>query len=143
MPTGPYLQAALFCERVLKEGDGVLSIIRVIDRVVQTAGGSNVPEKMPPLNYGLTALIMLKSGQASGSVQVGMSVEQPSGLTKDAASMSVLMEGGERGQNLVVQMQMTFEEPGLYWFNVMIENECVTRMPLRVVYTRIAGPAPQ
>jgi hypothetical protein len=29
---GPYLNAALLCEKVLQERDGVLSIIRIIDR---------------------------------------------------------------------------------------------------------------
>lgn len=30
--TGPYLNAALICEKMLREADGVLSPIRIIDR---------------------------------------------------------------------------------------------------------------
>jgi len=143
--TGPYLAAALFCERVIEEKDGVLSIVRVIDRIIHSASGADTPEVMPPLSYGLTALICLKSGKASGAVQVRVDMESPSGLVKSGPSMTALMEGGEgdRGQNLIMKMQMMFEEPGLYWFNVRVEDKIVTRMPLRVVYMRTGGPSPQ
>lgn len=143
VPTGPYLAAALFCERVLEEKDGVLSIVRIIDRVIQSASGTSAPDRMPPLSYALTALILLKSGQAKGTFQVRVDMESPSGLVKPGPFMTALMEGEDRGQNLVMRMQMMFEEPGLYWFNVCIEDKVVTRMPFRVVYTRIGGPPPR
>lgn len=41
--TGPYLQAALLCERVMEEKDGVLSVIRIIDRLIHTALGPAGP----------------------------------------------------------------------------------------------------
>ncbi|MGH9740926.1 MAG: hypothetical protein ACRD51_01105, partial [Candidatus Acidiferrum sp.] len=44
---GPYLQMACFCEKVLNEKDGVLSIIRVIDRLTVNASGPDSPEQMP------------------------------------------------------------------------------------------------
>jgi len=46
--TGPYLQAALLCERVMQEKDGVLSVIRIIDRVIHTAMGPETPDTMGP-----------------------------------------------------------------------------------------------
>ena len=30
---GPYVQVAAFCERVLRESDGVMSLVRVVDRI--------------------------------------------------------------------------------------------------------------
>src|SRR5215203_5961123 len=39
-PTGPYLQMAVICEKVLREEGGPLSLIRVVDRVTQTAEGT-------------------------------------------------------------------------------------------------------
>ena len=36
---GPYLSAALLCEKVLEEKDGVKSAIRIIDRVTRTVTG--------------------------------------------------------------------------------------------------------
>ena len=37
---GPYLHAAHFCEKLLTEKDGVLSAIRIIDRITVTASGA-------------------------------------------------------------------------------------------------------
>jgi len=33
--SGPYVQVAAFCERVLEEKDGVLTAVRIIDRFTQ------------------------------------------------------------------------------------------------------------
>jgi hypothetical protein len=141
--TGPYLQAALLCERVMEEKDGVLSAIRIIDRLIHTAMGPATPATMAPLTYAMTTLIILKSGGARGTVQVRIEMEEPSGITTAGPSMTALMEGEDRGQNLIMAMQMTFKETGLYWFNVYVDDQLVTKMPFRVVYTRIGGPSPR
>jgi len=138
--TGPYLQAALLCERVIEEKDGVLSVMRIIDRLIHTAMGSGAPEIMPPLTHAMTALVILKSGTARGPVQVRIDMEEPSGLVTPGPSMTALMEGEDRGQNLIMGMQTTFKEAGLYWFSVYLDEQLATRMPFRVVYTRIAAP---
>ena len=102
---GPYLQMAVFCEKVLHERDGVLSAIRIIDRMNRTAAGPNPPDVMPPFDYQLTALITLKSGRARGSVYVEIEPEMPSGIKRPRAGMTAQMEGNERGQNLIMNMQ--------------------------------------
>ena len=139
---GPYLQMAVFCEKVLQERDGVLSVIRIIDRVIRTVTGPNPPEVMPPLDYQLTAVITLKSGRARGGVQVEIEPEMPSGLKMPRNTMTAQMEGNERGQNLIMNIQMRFDEPGVYWFSVYVDKRLITRMPLTVQYSRVSGPAP-
>ena len=142
--TGPYLGAALLCERVMEEKDGVLSVIRIVDRVIHTAIGPTASVTMPPLTYALTALIILKSGAARGTSQVKIDMEEPSGIVTSGPSLTALMEGEDRGANLVMGMQMTFKETGLYWFNVYADDQLITKIPFRVVYTRIAAaPGPQ
>ena len=47
--TGPFIAAAVICENVLNEQDGVLSVIRIIDRLIQQAVGPEPPDDMPPL----------------------------------------------------------------------------------------------
>ena len=138
---GPYLQMAVFCEKVLQEKDGVVSAIRIIDRINQTATGPNAPQAMAPFDYQLTGLITLKSGSARGGVQVEIEPEMPSGLRKPRVTMTAQMEGNERGQNLIMNMKMRFEEPGVYWFNVYVDGRLITKMPLGVQYSRISGPA--
>jgi hypothetical protein len=46
---GPYLIAALICEKVLQEKDGTVSIIRMVDRVTLTTQAALSPETLPPI----------------------------------------------------------------------------------------------
>jgi len=44
---GSYLITAVFCEQVLQEASGVLSLIRIVDRMTITSSGPNAPAEMP------------------------------------------------------------------------------------------------
>jgi hypothetical protein len=141
--SGPHLQAALICERVLEEKDGVLSFIRVYDRIAHTIVGAGLPDKMPPFDHELQLVIMLKSGVARGNYNVKIMTELPSGLRQSGPSIPVLLEGEDRGQNIILRMNMRFEESGLYWFDVYFDDSLMTRVPLRVVYLPTMIPGPQ
>lgn len=144
---GPYIQAALFCERVLQEKDGVSSLIRVIDRLTHTVGGprETVPEKLEPFSYQMTLVVMLKSGRARGSYQVRIDIEPPSGEVRPGPSFPIHLEGDDRGVNLILNMNVQFTEPGLYWFNVYFidkEDKLLTRIPFHLIYARQTTPGP-
>jgi hypothetical protein len=144
--SGPYVQIAAFCERVLEEKDGVLSLIRIIDRLTHTATGADAPSDMPPLNYQMSLVLALKNGQARGSHDLRVVRELPSGIREEseAPTFRIPFEGeGDRGQNLVLQLQLTFPLEGLYWFDVFLDDQVLTRIPFRVVYARISQGAPR
>lgn len=140
---GPYIVAALICERTLEEKDGAISIVRMIDRLTHAAVGPGVPEKMEPFDYALTLLVALRSGRAQGTFQVRIDLEQPSGVRSRGPSLPVFLEGQERGQNLVMNMNVRFGEPGLYWFDVYFDERLLTRIPLRLIYARTTTPGPE
>jgi hypothetical protein len=64
---GPFVQMACFCEKVLNEQDGVLSIIRVIDRLIVSTSGLGAPEQMPAGQMNFPLVVILKSGFVKGS----------------------------------------------------------------------------
>ncbi len=78
--SGPYLVAALLCEKVLQEKDETISVIRMIDRITLTVNALSSPETIPSTIINLSALISLKSGSARGKGIVLLRVETPSGL---------------------------------------------------------------
>lgn len=135
---GPYVQMALICERVLNEKDGVMSIIRVIDRVTISASGSDPPEQMPPGQINITIVMALKSGFVRGRFNLIVVPTTPSGKKLSETSAGVLLEGDDRGVNVVLNMRMFLQEEGLYWFDVLFENQLLTRIPLRLVYQRVS-----
>ena len=135
---GPYLAAALLCEKVLQEKDGILSAIRIIDRIIATAQGSQPPEQMPPVPVNITALLILKSGDVRGSHTINIQPVAPSDFRSPAISWPIFLEGEDRGANIVLQIVFQAKEEGLYWFEVTFKDELLTRIPLRVVYQRLA-----
>lgn len=57
----------------------VLSLIRMVDRIIVTARGSEVPEELPQGNLQLTLVVALKSDDARGRHPVSIRIQQPSG----------------------------------------------------------------
>lgn len=132
----PWVQVAAFCATALIENTGALSVIRVTDRV----GVAGVTAEMQPQPIQLTLAIVLKSDLMRGSYQVKVRGTSPSGTAMPGPEFSFLFEGDDRGVQAVVPFGMVATETGLYWFDVMIEEDVLTRVPLRVMYQKIQLP---
>ena len=131
---GPYLAIAVLCEKVLDEKDGVLSAIRIIDRMVFSGHGADAPLEMPPIPVNIKALISFKSGQAKGEYVVKIKSNDPEKLE---VSMPIKLEGDERGANVIVNLGFTAKKEGLFWFDVFLSDQLITRIPLRLIYQRV------
>src|SRR5258708_39959823 len=134
---GPYLIAALICEKILQEKDETVSIIRMVDRVTLTTQAALMPETLPAMALSLNAFISFKSGSARGRHTVKLSIETPSGLKLPEQLLPVLFEGEDRGVNLILGINIVVDQEGVYWFDVLLENVLLTRIPLRILYQRI------
>jgi hypothetical protein len=131
---GPYLMLAVLCERVLREADGVMSLIRIVDRItIQGSLDSAAPPTFP-----LTAVIGLKAGFARGSYLLKVKTISPAHQDLGAAELPMLFEGEDRGA--VVGLTLAFQphEEGLYWLEVYLQDVLITKMPLRVVCRRVS-----
>ncbi len=126
----PYITAALLCERVLQEKDGTLSVIRIADRVEYRLQGA--PEGVKPI-IGISGLVCLKSGPVMGDHTVRVVVERPGGDRKEAYSLPVKLLGKDHGQNVSMNIALGIEQEGLHWFDVLFDEDLLTRIPLMVV----------
>jgi hypothetical protein len=148
--TGPHLLIAVLCEKVLQESDGVLSVIRVIDRLTQGAAGPEAPEQMPPFILDrLTMLVAIRADQARGRHGIKIRPEAPSGLQMQSVEQGVTIQSGATGINLILPLVLPITEEGVYWFDVFLTgpapqaDRLLTRVPLEIVYApqRVgAGP---
>ena len=138
---GPYVQVAAFCERVLREADGVLSLIRVVDRITHTEHGPTPPEEMPEFHFPLFLVITLKSGTARGRHEITITPEQPSGETLQPITVSVNMEGEGKGVNITSRIDIPYKMEGLHWFKVQFDGQTITCLPLEVRYSRMVTAA--
>ena len=139
---GPYLTIAAFCEQVIEDKSGVLSLIRVVDRMNITAQGPTAPAEMPPTPLNWFLVITMKSGEARGSYPIKIEPELPSGLTLSPITLSAHFEGTNRGTNIITRLNMRLEMPGIYWFRIYFEDQLLTKIPVEVIYSRIITPQP-
>ena len=121
--TKPFVAAACFCEQILQEPDGVLSAIRIVDTYI-----------LPPLPDGLElspdglrglivlkGLISLKSGDVVGPGTVGLVMHRTTGeqlVLSPEGGWPAIMNGGEHGFNLKLQLPLGVKNFGLIWFDV-------------------------
>jgi hypothetical protein len=141
--TGPHLNVAAFCEMLLEDKSGVLSLIRIVDRLQITSQGSAAPEEMPPTILNWYLVLVFKSGEARGSHQIKIQPEPPSGIKLDPMSVSAHFEGGNRGTNVITRVNMPLQMPGIYWFWIYVDDQFVTKIPVEVIYSRIVMPPPK
>lgn len=134
---GPYLSAAFICEKVLREQDGVMSAIRIIDRLTHAPPG---PDVMEPFPFQFALVLSFKSGEALGTYQLSIQPIKPGTNEKmPAAVYPVNFEmPADRGVAMCAAMQIVFDVPGLWWFDIYLSGEGkvrrVTRVPFRIIY---------
>jgi hypothetical protein len=134
-----YLHVATFCEKVLRESDGVSSIIRMIDRF----NVQGTTEEMQPIVLQFMIYISFKSGFLRGKQKVSLRPQSPKGVEMPAMDIPVLFEGDDdRGPAIAFQVGWAVQEEGLFWWDLYLNDELVTRMPLRVDYQYVRMPIP-
>lgn len=140
---GPFVAAALFCEKLLQDKDGVLSIIRAVD-VLTVHKPSELtlgPDGKPTVPVTkLWLVIMFKSGDATGEHTIKVDAVFPSGKIEPGAENRVNLLGGGNGATLHGEVPVDVSEEGLYWYDVFFDGERATRMPLQIVHQK---PSPE
>jgi hypothetical protein len=142
-PGGPYLVAALLCEKVLEEKDGVKTLVRVIDRVFQQVLGPEPPSQMPPLTLNLALYVRFRSGKAAGPSRVTVRLVRPSGESSELGQLTLYFEEGDaKFVDLVANLHLNLDQPGQWWFEVYLQDQRVAAVPLEVRYLPARVPAP-
>lgn len=146
METGPFVSVAVFCDSAVVGEDKALSIIRIIDTVMQNTAGPEPPEDMPPFMLRTKLVLSLKAGRAKGRFNLKIRPEAPDGRQLEAQGQSVHLEGGYSGVNIITDVQLGVDLEGIYWFDILFERTrgedvLLTRVPLRIQYQPQRTPA--
>ena len=97
---------------------------------------------MPAGQISFPLVIALKSGFMRGSYSLRLVPNTPSGKLLGETAVGVLLEGDDRGVNVVLNVQVIAQEEGLYWFELFFESQLLTKIPFRVVYQRLSQGRP-
>lgn len=136
----PWVQVAAFVNVAMSEPPpgAWVSLIRILDRWFVPG---TTPE-MPPSVLQTTLAIMIKSGNMQGGATLKIRPLSPSKKELPSIEIPILFEGDERGVNIILPVVMQIQEQGLFWFDVFVDEQLFTRIPLRVVYQRAPGISP-
>jgi hypothetical protein len=130
----PHIAAAFFCDSLIESKDGTISAIRIVDTYsVARLPPSAPPDAIPAI--AVTGLIALKSGSATGAHTVRLILENPLGARINVSPKEgwpVVLEGGHAGVNLVLKFPLGVKNFGQCWFDVLFDDEVLTRMPLKL-----------
>jgi hypothetical protein len=151
MPTvfenGPYLVSALLSERTIQETDGVLTLVRVVDKVTASPVSLTEaqPSEMPAFLVSLYLTIILKAGRARGNYLLAVRPEDPTGAMLPASENPITFTGTDdgAGANVLINMNLGVQHVGLYWFDVLLDDQLLTRVPLRIEYQPVQDARPQ
>jgi len=129
----PLLAAAVLCDKVLREEDNVVSLVRLID-VFNISGTAST---LPPGMARLVLFVMFRSGEALGVRRLRIVAKSPTGdiLSQDERKME--FKGDEHGAVAAIDLKMGITQTGLYWFDVTLNDNLMTRIPLRVRYEQV------
>ena len=134
---GPYLNAAFLCEKVLEQKDGVLSAIRIVDRLTYnyTAPPENPSSYTPTVKAALTFLLILKSGQNPGETNIKIVLKKPDNSELPPLNHTIHLDAASnQGGNVVINSTFTFDQKGVWWFEVSINDVSRTKVPLEVIF---------
>lgn len=136
--TGPFLVAALLCERVLQEKDGHISVIRVFDRLMRRIEDEKPPLKMPAFTPRFYLFLSFKAGGIKGEKQVTIRSSSKEGTVENySLSTPILFRGGATGNNVILDVSLKVLKEGLVWFDVILGKKTLTRIPLQIQYERV------
>lgn len=127
----PYVSAALICEKVLQEKDESVTLIRLADRIQYNLEGPGLPSGAKPM-IGVQGFVSLKSGPVTGGHTLSVIVENPIGQRREVWRSEVNLLGKDQGQNLILNISLGIDHDGLFWFDVLFDDEVLSRIPLTV-----------
>lgn len=147
---GPYLAAAVLCERVIRDEDKSLTVVRIIDRVTFQVPAGILSSGVFSLGAALfqaCMFVMFRSGNAKGKRKLILRAFAPDGNKfMEDLTVQVIFDGkGETNTVAQIQIGTQFRMEGLHWFHLFLDDRPLTRIPLRVAIqhqTTSASPGP-
>lgn len=132
--SGPFVTLAVFCERLLREADDVVSLIRVVDKFTLA-----LPEGDDE-RFGVveaTLIVGMKAGGYVGPAEIAADHVRPDGTRRAVGREHVEFAGPLDGVQITADVRVGVRETGLYWFEVRFNDRLLTRTPMLVEVMRV------
>jgi hypothetical protein len=129
----PYLCMAILCEQVLIDKDGVLSAVRIVDKVLIKPVVSSTIPGLPKPAVILTGLVGFRSGGFRGNKTVRVVARSPDGKVLIDTAVPAKFQG-KKNETFILRANMALEveKQGLYYIDAFLDGKLVNRIPLEV-----------
>jgi hypothetical protein len=126
------------CEKVLVEKDDSISIVRIADKFEYEMIGA--PQGVRPL-IPIQGLVRLTSGAVTGEHIIKVVGENPAGSRRELYQQPLNFLGKDHTQNFIMNITLGAQDDGLYWFDILFDDELLGRVPLMIMPLSRQTPA--
>lgn len=90
---------------------------------------------MSNVEVSVSAFMAFKCGKARGDYSLTVQPETPDKLL-EPSSVTITFKGDDDGYgiNIITSFSILVSKDGLYWFNILLNDKFMTKVPLRVIY---------
>jgi len=136
----PFASLAVICDRVLHEQDSnSYSVIRIVNRLILFGFDLQVPLVFAPVPVQFSALLCFQPGAVGRTYNVSVRAAASRGLVFHPIAVEMSFPSPETSVFIpLVPFAFDVTQLGRYSFEVLVDGEVFTRMPLSVEY-RLAG----
>jgi hypothetical protein len=139
-PRGPFLAAAVFCERVITDkADSVPSMIRVVDSITVNPAVQNGIRQPVPLDQvfptHLSFYFHFRAGEVRKNKRFELFVTSPDARREKYAHGEFpfsICKANNDGVNGVMPLELKWRGTGYYQYDVLLDGQLMTRLILRV-----------
>lgn len=137
----PHLLMAVLCQRAQQDQYGSFSVINILEQLVVGTDDPDAPETMPPFRIQSNLVVAFASGSDRGTHTVTIVPVQPDGERLEPVSQHIRLDGDDHRATVVSNLSIDITQTGVYWFDVLLDERPVTRIPLRIGYERRRLPS--
>lgn len=137
--TEPYLTVAVFCERALEEKDGIISAIRVVDRLHIKPAAFEAIDKNNPALIQIIFLLKFTSINYAGKRTLSIKSEAPNKkVNQIIGDTPIVFEADKMGVQVRVLLTIAVKQEGTYWVTPYLDGETFMRVPLEIRFQDVS-----
>ena len=130
---GPFLSGAMLCEKILRETDGVASVIRIVDTFIV----EGPTDEIPPGVLRTHLYVCFKTGSADGKKNMRIDITGPDGKRRKLGDTEIEFDqanGPQGGITTYMPIYLRLGVEGVYIIDLRLDGKRFTRLPFHVRY---------
>ena len=127
--------SAFFCDRLLREHDGILSAIRVVDLFLVPVPEQGATPFIPRLE---TNLVVIFRSESQAEFTATIRATDPQGTIQSSSSpVSLTGEPGIYVYTMSITIFINDVLEGTHWYDILVNGSLANRIPLHVKHVEV------